>query len=43
MNRGRSAWLPQAILLVILYAIACVIEPCDGHSCNAPAASEVRP
>lgn len=33
MNRGLSAWLPQAILIALLYLLAALVEPCDGHSC----------
>jgi hypothetical protein len=34
MNKQQSLW-PAAVLLIILYGIACIVEPCDGHSCDA--------
>jgi hypothetical protein len=34
MNKQPSLW-PVAILLIIVYALACIVEPCDGHSCDA--------
>jgi hypothetical protein len=32
--KKQSLW-PVAILLIIVYALACYVEPCDGHSCDA--------
>ena len=34
MNEQKSLW-PVAILLIVIYALACIVEPCDGHSCDA--------
>jgi hypothetical protein len=34
MKFKQSLW-PAAVLLIILYGIACIVEPCDGHSCDA--------
>ncbi len=34
MNKLQSLW-PVAILLIIVYLLACYVEPCDGHSCDA--------
>jgi hypothetical protein len=34
-----SKWLPQTIAIVILYAIAAVLVPCDG---DCTPAEEVR-
>jgi len=30
---SRDAW--AAIVIVLLYLFAALIEPCDGHSCDA--------
>jgi hypothetical protein len=34
MKSKQSLW-PVVVLLIILYGIACIVEPCDGHSCDA--------
>jgi len=34
MKSKQSLW-PVAILLIIVYGLACLVEPCDGHSCDA--------
>lgn len=28
-----SVW-PAIVLVVVIYLIAAIIEPCDGHSCD---------
>ena len=40
MKSKQSLW-PVVVLLIILYCIACIVEPCDGHSCDAEV-SDVR-
>jgi hypothetical protein len=40
MKSKQSLW-PVVVLLIILYGIACIVEPCDGHSCDAEV-SDVR-
>jgi hypothetical protein len=38
----KKYWLPQAILLVVLYVIAGLIEPCDNApDCRAKTAQSV--
>ena len=32
--KRSSAW-PAVVGIIICYIIAAVIEPCDGHSCDA--------
>jgi hypothetical protein len=34
MKSKQSLW-PVVVLLIIVYGIACIVEPCDGHSCDA--------
>lgn len=34
MKREQSVW-PAILLIIIVYAIAALVEPCDGHSCDA--------
>jgi hypothetical protein len=34
MKSKQSLW-PVVVLLIILFGIACIVEPCDGHSCDA--------
>ncbi len=34
MNKQESLW-PVVVLLIVIYALACYVEPCDGHSCDA--------
>jgi hypothetical protein len=29
----RNYW-PQVIGILLVYLIACAIEPCDGHGCD---------
>lgn len=33
MTAKRSV-LPQIIGIVLVYLLACLIEPCDGHGCK---------
>jgi hypothetical protein len=33
MNRKKSVW-PAVLLVVVVYLIAAIIEPCDGYSCH---------
>jgi len=40
MKSKQSLW-PVFVLMVIVYGLACLIEPCDGHSCDAEV-SDVR-
>jgi hypothetical protein len=30
----RATYWPQIIGLILIYLVACVIEPCDGHGCD---------
>lgn len=40
MTAKRSV-LPQIIGIVLVYLLACLIEPCDGHGCDKEVASHV--
>lgn len=33
MTAKRSV-LPQIIGIILVYLLACLIEPCDGHGCD---------
>jgi hypothetical protein len=32
-EKKQSVW-PAILLIVIVYLIAAIVEPCDGHSCK---------
>ncbi len=32
-KREQSLW-PAFVLMIVLYGLACIVEPCDGHSCD---------
>ena len=34
MTAKRSV-LPQVIGIILVYLLACLVEPCDGHGCDA--------
>lgn len=33
MSKKQSLW-PAVIIIVIVYLLAALVEPCDGHSCE---------
>lgn len=33
MSRKQSVW-PAVLLIVVVYLVAAIVEPCDGHSCD---------
>jgi hypothetical protein len=32
--KKQSVW-PAILIIVLVYVIAAIVEPCDGHSCDA--------
>lgn len=33
MKSKQSLW-PVFVLMIVVYGLACIVEPCDGHSCD---------
>ncbi len=36
--KKQSVW-PAILIIVLVYVIAAIVEPCDGHSCDAEVAN----
>jgi hypothetical protein len=34
MNKRPSLW-PVILIIIAVYLLAALVEPCDGHSCDA--------
>ena len=32
--KRQSVW-PAVLIIIIVFLIAAIVEPCDGHSCDA--------